>query len=99
MRTLKSRIDWLVYTILVMGFNLFKLVEHSVELNLFWSGYFEDIIAIPVILKSSLLVLQLCRERYKNYVVKASDMIVILVSFSIYFEILLPQFDARFTSD
>lgn len=99
MRTLSKYLDFSLYALLCVGFLIFKLIEKQVDLSILWSGYFEDLIAIPIILKSSLLVVQLCSSRYNNFRIKNTDLAIIFIAFSLYFELALPYFDTRFTAD
>lgn len=93
------RNDPWIYIILCLSFIGYKLVEPSYPSIPFFHTYFEDILAIPIILKSALIIINNLSRRYIHYKIKGIDVLIILVFFSIYFEWYLPRVDQRFTAD
>jgi hypothetical protein len=66
---------------------------------IFFHAYFEDILALPIILKSSQLILQRVFKPFRNFTLSAFDIILITAAVSVYFEGYLPTVDTRFTRD
>lgn len=75
------------------------LTPISNSLPTFFHNYFEDLIAVPIVLKTALLSVQLLRKSWRNFVFKRLEIICITALFSIYFEWILPYFNAAFTAD
>ena len=93
------RRDYLIYLILCLLFFAYKIVEVYSNNIYFLHSYFEDIIALPIILKSSLLIINRGFKRFKSYRIALIDVVIITVGFSFYYEWLLPKLDSRFSSD
>lgn len=62
-------------------------------------NYFEDLLALPIILSSALLAIQWFVPGQRGYTLSRIDLLVITLLFSIYFEAVLPVFNPAFTSD
>ena len=86
-----------------MGFILaggaYKLWETVDPATPFLHAYFEDLIAIPVILGIALFMTQWLLKKWRSYTISLRDLILLTVVFSLYFEVILPRFNAHFSSD
>lgn len=89
---------WL-YCFLLLLFSCYKLFESFNPNIIFFHAYFEDILALPIILKSSQLILQRVFKPFRNFTLSAFDIILITAAVSVYFEGYLPTVDTRFTRD
>ena len=63
------------------------------------SWYFEDVIALPIILGIALAAIQSLRTNWRNYTIRLRDLWVIVVLFSVHFELIMPSISAKHTQD
>jgi len=96
---LKLGTDLLAYAVclnLFAAYKLFEIYEPGIP---FLHSHLEDLLALPIILKSAQLSIQVLLPRQKNYRIPLRDSLLILAAFSIYYEAYLPMNDPRFTAD
>jgi hypothetical protein len=98
-RTLKSQLHIWIYGTLVLSFLSFKWIENSTALPSFFSHYFEDLLAMPIFLKTALLFIQNFQKKWREHTILKRDILIITTLTGIYFEWILPRFDERFTND
>jgi hypothetical protein len=98
-RTLKWRSHISIYLAFAIAFVAYKSLEFHSLSNQILRAYFEDLLALPLVLKTALLLTQASFKNYRRFYVKWGEGLVILTLFSLYFEALLPQLDSRFTAD
>jgi len=91
--------DILIYLGLILLAGLYKVAEFSFGSVPYLNSYFEDLMALPLLLKSSLLVVQYSNQLWSTLVLDKTEIIAITLIFSTYFEAILPYFDLRFTAD
>ncbi|MEX2596343.1 MAG: hypothetical protein WEC59_05370 [Salibacteraceae bacterium] len=89
----------LLHIALLSSFICYKLVELTGQAPSFLTSYFEDIIVMPLLLKTALITIQSLSKRWSDYVIKVQDIVIITVLMSIYFEGVLPYFNPVFTAD
>jgi hypothetical protein len=77
----------------------YKQVEIYFPSIPFLHSYFEDLIAIPIVLKTAQLIIQVIVPNQRNLKLKLFDIALVTVAFAVYFEWHLPFIDPRFTSD
>lgn len=83
---------------LVMGVLIYKVAKQFYGSIVFFSAYFEDVRALPILLKTSLLIAQYTNKDWSVLILDRAEIIAISVVFSIYSEGVLPYFDNRFTA-
>gem|GEM_PF-560978 len=91
--------DIWIYGALVVLFFIYKIVEVFHPDLPFAHAYLEDLIAIPLVLKTALLAVQQVRGKWSSYTLSTAEAIVITVLFSAYFEWMLPARNPLFTAD
>jgi len=96
---LTQKLDIKIYAVLVMAVLIYKVAEQFYGSIVFFSAYFEDVLALPILLKTSLLIVQYTNKDWSVFLLDRAEVIAIAVVFSIYFEGVLPYFDYRFTAD
>ena len=96
---LNLRHDIIIYILLCVGFFAYKLMELSYPAIPFLHAYFEDLIALPIVLKTALLTGQSLRKPWRSYVFGKVELAVITVLFALYFEWILPSYNPLFTTD
>jgi hypothetical protein len=90
---------WIIFLIFCFIFLLYKVFEQTDYQISFLSNYLEDIIAIPIILKSSLLIINNIHSKFHSFQISRIDIVIFVLVFSMYFEFYLPKVDSRFTAD
>lgn len=89
----------MLYGLCLTLFAAYKLFEIYNPAIPFLHTHLEDILALPIILKSALLTIHVLLPKYRHYVIPLRDSLFILVAFSLYYELYLPAMDPRFTAD
>jgi len=89
----------MIYFALLALAATYKVIEYTYGGVPLLNSYFEDLIALPILLKSSLLIVQYSNQLWSVLVLDKIEITVITIIFSIYFEAILPIFDVRFTAD
>lgn len=79
-------------------FLVYKTYETEIESNLL-TFYFEDLIALPIILKTALLLIQSISKSWRFYRISLRDLLIITLLFSLYYEGILPILSENFTAD
>lgn len=89
---------WLFCGLLFLfsGYKIIELYNPSIP---FFHSYLEDILAMPIFLKTSQLILQCSFHNYRNFTLNQFDIVLLTGAVSIYFEAYLPSIDVRFTQD
>jgi hypothetical protein len=77
----------------------YKMAENLGMNHPLLSSYFEDLIAVPLILLIAQTMIQHLRANWRSFLIAPRDVYVITLLFSLYFEGLIPLFDKRFTAD
>lgn len=96
MKTSWDIIAYAACIILFAGYKTAELFDPALPLL---HDHFEDLLALPVILKSAQLSMRVVVPRFRNYVIPLRDGLLILLAFSLYYEMYLPVYDPRFTAD
>ncbi|MEZ4722821.1 MAG: hypothetical protein R2813_13190 [Flavobacteriales bacterium] len=86
------------YAAFVVVFLAYKVIELSHPNLPFFHSYLEDVLAIPIVLKSAELIIRLIPSK-RSFRVRRIDILVTTLMFSAYFEMWLPDVDSRFTQD
>jgi membrane-associated PAP2 superfamily phosphatase len=87
------------YVTLLSSAICFKFFEHFGAPPQLLSSYFEDLVAVPIIFGGALLGAQLLRRQWRGLVLTQTETWVLTGLFALYFELILPVWDARFTQD
>lgn len=87
------------YILLVLSALTYKYFELSDAAIPWFHAYFEDLLAIPLILKTALLTVQLLRTQWRAFTMTGTEIALITILFAIYFEAMLPLFKASYTAD
>lgn len=98
-RPLKAKRDIALFLALIVLLISYKIVEYNFGNVPFLHAYLEDIIALPLLLKSSLLVVQYSNKTWESLVLDNEEIVAITVVFAVYFEAILPHYNANFTAD
>lgn len=77
----------------------YKALEYTGSAPSLLSSYFEDIIALPLMLLIAQWLIRKLHVKWRAFKVNIRDVIVITIGFALYFEGVLPVFDSRFTPD
>lgn len=91
--------DKALYIACVILFGAYKVLEQFDPDIPLIHAYFEDFLAIPIVLKTAQLAVQLIRESWRNQVFSLREVTVITVLFALYFEGIMPELSDRFTRD
>lgn len=91
--------DIILFILLTLIFLAYKLIETIYPAIPFLHTYLEDLVAIPLILKTALIIVQGIIGRKKTIEISASEILIITGLFSVYYELLLPTFNEQFYSD
>lgn len=95
----KYRLDLILYSLFIIVFAVYKGIE------VYWPSipivhmYLEDFLALPIILKSAQLVIQIFASNHRHFEIGLPDIAFITVLVAVYFELILPRYDPRFTAD
>ncbi|NQV53732.1 MAG: hypothetical protein HQ500_11140 [Flavobacteriales bacterium] len=88
-----------LYLVLVLAAGSYKFVElYDATIPLLHS-YLEDLLALPIILGTALIAVQLLLPGNRNFIITRRDLLIILFLFTLYFEGVLPYFNESFTAD
>lgn len=93
------RKDLAIFHMCWVTFAMYKVTEHFYPAIPFFHAYLEDLLVMPLMLKSAQLAIQVLWKTQRNYVIHIIDVMLITIGVSVYFEAILPRFDARFTAD
>lgn len=88
----------LIYAGMVGVFLIYKFIQLTYPSIPFVHAYLEDVLAIPIVLKSAEFIIRLIPGK-QDFRVRIMDVVVTTLMFSIYFEWWIPKVDLRFTSD
>ena len=91
--------DLLLYALLVLTFFAYKVYELFHPATIFMHAYLEDLLALPLVLKTGLLSVQWINKRWRSFVLSQREVLVITCLFSVYFEWLMPRSTTAFTAD
>ncbi len=89
----------LTLVILLLSTAAYKIAELLGFQDPFLSSYFEDIIALPLILLIAQTFIQHANKKWRSFRIQLSDVMIIFIGFAVYFEFILPRVDDRFTAD
>jgi hypothetical protein len=96
---LKGRTDIVIYAALTAAFFVYKTLEFNCVSPIIFSSYFEDLLALPLVLKTALLFTQVVFKYHRSFTMNRLEAMVILALFSLYFEAAMPLIDYRFMAD
>jgi len=96
---LKKQMHIWVYGLLILTFLSYKWFESQASLPPFFHSYFEDLLAMPIFLKTALILIQSFSDKWKKNTILKRDIVIITLLTGAYFELILPLFDHRFTND
>jgi hypothetical protein len=91
--------DTILYILLTLIFLAYKIFEIHYPAIPFLHTYLEDLLAIPLILKTAMIIIQGTIERKKTIEISAWEILIITGLFSVYYELILPAFNDQFYSD
>ncbi|GAB4378013.1 MAG: hypothetical protein Kow0075_07460 [Salibacteraceae bacterium] len=92
--------DIVLYGLIVAVFSAFKLIEATGgELWPLASSYLEDLLALPIMLKSAELLIRTLFRNVKYGGIGWPNTIAITLVISIWFEVYMPHVDQAFTAD
>ncbi|HAW19950.1 MAG TPA: hypothetical protein DCX14_07195 [Flavobacteriales bacterium] len=87
------------YVLFSGAFLGFKVVEQKAWVPSFFHSYFEDLIAVPIVLFSALLFIRLVLPDQQHYAISKKQILIITTIFVVHFELLMPALSHRFVSD
>lgn len=93
-----SRDIWL-YAWCLAALALYKWLESFYPSIPVLHAYLEDLLALPIILKSAQLIIRVFWSRYRFYVIGTRDIWIITALIAVYFELILPWSSTAFTAD
>ncbi len=93
-----TRDIWL-YALCLVLFSGYKVAEVFNPGIPYLHAFLEDLVALPIVLKTAQLIIRVFIPHQRQYMIPTRDAIVIAVLFALYYEVLLPRTDARFTAD
>ncbi|MDP4662389.1 MAG: hypothetical protein NWS74_01895 [Salibacteraceae bacterium] len=96
---MKKQVNIWIYGLLILAFLSYKWFESRASLPPFFHSYFEDLLAMPIFLKTALILIQSFNDKWKKNIILKRDIIIITLLTGAYFELILPVFDHRFTND
>lgn len=91
--------DTKLYILLTLIFLAYKIIETIYPAIPFLHTYLEDLVAIPLILKTALIIVQAAAGRKRIIEISLSEILIITGLFSVYYELLLPALNDQFYSD
>lgn len=77
----------------------FKLAEAYKMAGAWWVSYFEDLLALPVILSIALLIMRNAYYRQGAYCLSKLQVLMATAGVSVYFEGILPEINNQYTRD
>jgi len=99
---LDDRIDkkiWVHFTVLILLFGLNQLLKVVFESAVFIHGYFNDLLAIPLIIAFTSLLLQLFYYQKSENIISLPKIIFTVLLVTVYFEWYLPDQSTSYTRD
>lgn len=96
MRIDRDTILYILLTLIFLAYKIFEIYNPAIA---FLHTYLEDLVAIPLILKTALIIVQTVVGRKSRIEISVSKTLIITGLFSVYYELLLPAFNDQFYSD
>lgn len=87
---------WILIFLVFFFGQILQRVGYS---NLFVSGYLDDLVALPLVLGGILIFYRLVSKKNINLLIPTKHVLVTTLIFSVYFEVIAPQFLPTFTAD